>query len=59
MSVEEMLKCVIISSANDAAVALAEKVGGSEEAFVAAMNERAKGPAKTIPQGNKQVIINN
>lgn len=41
MPVEEMLKCVIISSANDAAVALAEKVGGSEEAFVARMNERA------------------
>ena len=41
MPVEEMLKCVIIASANDAAVALAEKVGGSEEAFVARMNERA------------------
>lgn len=41
MSAEEMLKCVIIASANDAAVALAEKVAGSEEAFVARMNERA------------------
>ena len=41
MPVEEMLKCVVIASANDAAVALAEKVGGSEEAFVARMNERA------------------
>lgn len=41
MPVEEMLKCVIIASANDAAVALAEKVGGSEEAFVGQMNERA------------------
>ena len=41
MSVEEMLKCVIIASANDCAVALAEHVAGSEEAFVAAMNERA------------------
>lgn len=41
MSVEEMLKCVIISSANDAAVALAEKVSGSVEAFVTRMNERA------------------
>lgn len=41
MMAEELLKCIIISSANDAAVALAEKVGGSEEAFVARMNERA------------------
>jgi len=41
MQVEELLKCVIIASANDAAVALAEKVGGSEAAFVNSMNERA------------------
>lgn len=41
MSAEEMLKCVIIASANDAAVALAERVAGSEDAFVARMNERA------------------
>lgn len=41
MCAEEMLKCVIIASANDAAVALAEKVAGSEDAFVARMNERA------------------
>ena len=41
MSVEDMLKSVVIASANDAAVALAEHVAGSEEAFVARMNERA------------------
>jgi len=41
MSVEEMLKCVVIASANDCAVALAEFVAGSEESFVRAMNERA------------------
>ncbi len=41
MAAEEMLKCVIIASANDGAVALAEKVAGSEEAFVALMNEKA------------------
>ncbi len=41
MQAEELLKCVIIASANDAAVALAEKVAGSEEAFVTRMNERA------------------
>lgn len=42
MSVEELLKCVIISSANDASVALAEHVAGSEEAFIQRMNERAE-----------------
>ena len=41
MKVEELLKCVIIASANDAAVTLAEKIAGSEEAFVSRMNERA------------------
>ena len=41
MSVEDMLKSVVISSANDAACALAEFVSGSEEAFVRQMNERA------------------
>ncbi len=41
MSVEEMLKCVIIASANDCAVALAEHVAGSEENFVSEMNARA------------------
>lgn len=41
MSVDELLKCVIVASANDAAVTLAEHVFGSEEAFVSAMNEKA------------------
>ena len=41
MSAEDMLKSVIISSANDAAVALAEHVAGSEDAFVQKMNARA------------------
>ncbi|MBO5305314.1 MAG: D-alanyl-D-alanine carboxypeptidase, partial [Clostridia bacterium] len=41
MSVEDLLKCVVIASANDAAVALAEFVAGSEEAFVERMNARA------------------
>lgn len=42
MSVEDMVKSVVISSANDAAVALAEFVAGSEEAFVERMNKRAE-----------------
>ena len=42
MSVEDMLKSVIIASANDAAVALAEHIAGTEEAFVEIMNKRAK-----------------
>ena len=42
MSVEDMLKSVVIASANDAAVALAEHICGSEESFVRRMNERAR-----------------
>ena len=42
MTVDEMIKSVVVASANDAAVALAEFVCGSEEAFVEAMNIRAK-----------------
>ena len=41
MSVEDMLKSVAVASANDCAVALAEHLAGTEEAFVAMMNERA------------------
>lgn len=40
--VETLIKCVVISSANDAVVALAEHAAGSEEAFVKRMNEKAK-----------------
>lgn len=42
MSVHEMLKCVAVVSANDCAVALAEQIAGSEEAFVQRMNQRAQ-----------------
>ena len=41
MSVDDLIKATVIMSANDAAVVLAEAVSGSEEAFVARMNERA------------------
>lgn len=41
MSVDDLLKSLIVASANDAAVALAEYISGSEEAFVAKMNARA------------------
>ena len=41
MSMDEMVKSVVVSSANDCATALAEHVAGSEEAFVQMMNERA------------------
>ncbi|MEA5050088.1 MAG: D-alanyl-D-alanine carboxypeptidase family protein [Oscillospiraceae bacterium] len=41
MTVDELLRAVAVASANDAAVALAEYVGGSEEAFVADMNRKA------------------
>lgn len=42
MSVEDMIKSVVISSANDAALALAEHIAGSEEAFVSRMNRKAE-----------------
>lgn len=41
MTVDELLRAAVIASANDATVALAEAVSGSEEGFVAAMNARA------------------
>lgn len=41
-TVDEMLKAVAIHSANDATVALAETIAGSEDAFVSMMNQRAK-----------------
>ena len=41
MSVDDMLKAIAISSGNDAAVAMAEFVAGSEEAFVEMMNKKA------------------
>lgn len=40
-SVEKLLRAVIIASANDASVALAEEIGGSETGFVKMMNARA------------------
>ena len=42
MTVHEMIKAVVVASANDAAVALAELVSGSEDEFVLQMNNRAK-----------------
>ena len=41
MSMDEMLKSVVVSSANDCATALAEHIAGSEDAFVEQMNQRA------------------
>ncbi len=42
MTVDDLLKAVFVVSANDATVLLAEAVAGSEESFVALMNEKAK-----------------
>ncbi|HIW94038.1 MAG TPA: D-alanyl-D-alanine carboxypeptidase [Candidatus Flavonifractor merdipullorum] len=41
MTVDDLLKAVAVVSGNDAAVALAEHIAGSEEAFVSRMNQRA------------------
>ena len=42
LTVHEMLKAICVVSANDCAVAMAEYISGSEEAFVILMNEKAK-----------------
>lgn len=41
-TVETMIKCIVVSSGNDACVAMAEYVSGTESAFVEAMNTRAQ-----------------
>lgn len=41
-TVEDLFKAICLRSANDASVALAEHIAGSEETFVKAMNEKAK-----------------
>lgn len=41
-TVDTMIKCISVASANDAAVAMAEHISGSTEEFVKAMNKRAK-----------------
>ena len=42
LTVDEMLKAICVVSANDCTVAMAERIGGSEENFVNMMNEKAK-----------------
>lgn len=46
-TVDTMLKCISVASANDACVAMAELIAGSESEFVRQMNERAKGLGMT------------
>lgn len=41
-TVDTMIKCIAVASANDACVAMAEAISGSEEAFVSEMNKKAK-----------------
>ncbi|MEI3147620.1 MAG: hypothetical protein V8T10_06640 [Merdibacter sp.] len=42
MSVEDLLKSICIASANDAMVAMAEQISGTQEVFVERMNEKAQ-----------------
>lgn len=51
-SVETLIKCIVIASGNDAAVAMAEYIGGSEEAFV----EMMKGRAKALGMANTHFV---
>ena len=46
-SVETLIKCIVVASGNDASVAMAEHIAGTEEAFIAMMNERAAGLGMT------------
>lgn len=41
-SVDTLIKCIAVASGNDASVAMAEHIAGSEEAFVAMMNQKAQ-----------------
>lgn len=41
-TLDTMIKCIAVASGNDASVAVAEHIAGSEEAFVALMNEKAQ-----------------
>jgi D-alanyl-D-alanine carboxypeptidase (penicillin-binding protein 5/6) len=46
-TVETLIKCIVIASGNDASVAMAEYIAGTEEEFVKKMNERAAGLGMT------------
>ncbi len=46
-SVETMIKCIVVASGNDASVAMAEYIAGTEDEFVRMMNERAAGLGMT------------
>ena len=46
-TVETLIKCIVIASGNDASVAMAEYISGTEEVFVQKMNERAEGLGMT------------
>lgn len=46
-TLDTMIKCIAVSSGNDASVAVAEHISGSEQAFVDLMNERAAGLGMT------------
>ena len=41
-TVDTLIKCIAVASGNDAAVAMAEFIAGSEEEFVSRMNEKAQ-----------------
>ena len=59
VSVENLLKGIIIASGNDACIALAEGIAGSEENFADMMNEKAGeiGMASTILQIHQELTI--
>lgn len=44
-TVETMIKCIVVASGNDASVAMAEHIAGTESEFVSRMNQKAKNSA--------------
>ena len=58
VSVENLLKGIIVASGNDACIALAEGIAGSEEAFAEMMNEKAIEIGMTLTNFNNSSGIN-
>ena len=57
MSVEDMVKSIAVSSANDCACAMAEHIAGSEAAFVDLMNQKHKTSAYDIALMSRELIV--
>ena len=59
MTVEDLIKAICVASANDAVVAMAEKIAGTESSFVKLMNDKAKslGANNTVFKNSSQFFL--